>query len=72
MATPPTKLDESEVSERLRKLRGWTKEDGTIAAALCLGGWPPSAGEAYEQDLLRHLMPAADEFSRQYGQFEPW
>ncbi|TME97143.1 MAG: 4a-hydroxytetrahydrobiopterin dehydratase [Chloroflexi bacterium] len=34
MATPPTKLDESEVSERLRKLRGWTKEDGTIARSL--------------------------------------
>jgi IclR family transcriptional regulator, KDG regulon repressor len=48
------------------------KEDGSIAAALCLGGWSPTAGDAFEEDLLRHLMPAADEFSRQYGQFEPW
>jgi DNA-binding IclR family transcriptional regulator len=48
------------------------RQDGSIAAALCLGGWPPNAGEAFEQDLLRHLKPTADEFSRQYGQFEPW
>ena len=48
------------------------KDDGVIAAALCLGGQPPTAGEAFEEDLLRHLKPAADEFSRVYGQVEPW
>jgi DNA-binding IclR family transcriptional regulator len=48
------------------------KDDGVIAAALCLGGWPPTADEAIEEDLMRHLKPAADEFSRLYGQVDPW
>jgi len=48
------------------------RDDGSVAAALCLGGWPPNAGEEFEGDLLRQIMPAADEFSRIYGQFQAW
>jgi DNA-binding IclR family transcriptional regulator len=48
------------------------KNNGVIAAALCLGGWPPNSGDGFENDLLRQIMPAADEFSRVYGRFEAW
>src|SRR4051812_24374553 len=48
------------------------KDDGSVAAALCLGGWSPNAGDDFEDDLLRQIMPVADEFSRVYGQFQAW
>jgi DNA-binding IclR family transcriptional regulator len=48
------------------------KADGRVVAALCVGGWPADAGEEVERAVLSQLVPMAEEFSRVYGQFEPW
>jgi DNA-binding IclR family transcriptional regulator len=49
------------------------KAGGRVVAALCCGGWPSAAeADAFEETILRELIPAAEEFSRVFGQFEPW
>jgi DNA-binding IclR family transcriptional regulator len=48
------------------------KAGGRIAAALCCGGWSTADTDEFEEAILRELIPAAEEFSRVFGQFEPW
>jgi DNA-binding IclR family transcriptional regulator len=47
------------------------KDDGTIVAALCCGGWDSELPEDYESVILRELIPAAEEYSRAFAQL-PW
>jgi IclR family KDG regulon transcriptional repressor len=48
------------------------KAAGDVVAALCCGGWLNQLAEDFEGVLLREMIPAAEEFSRVFGQFEPW
>ena len=48
------------------------KAEGDVVAALCCGGWLSQLAEDFEAVLLREMLPAAEEFSRVFGQFEPW
>ena len=48
------------------------KAAGNVVAALCCGGWLNQLPEDFEDFLLREMIPAAEEFSRVFGQFEPW
>ena len=48
------------------------KAAGDVVAALCCGGWLNQLPEDFEDFLLREMIPAAEEFSRVFGQFEPW
>jgi len=48
------------------------KAAGDVVAALCCGGWLNQLTENFEDVLLREMIPAAEEFSRVFGQFEPW
>jgi len=48
------------------------KAAGDVVAALCCGGWLNQLTENFEDVLLREMLPAAEEFSRVFGQFEPW
>lgn len=50
--------------------------DRRIVAALCAGWWASPGAEAPEDNpeeaVLREMLPAAEEFSRIYGQFANW
>lgn len=48
------------------------KAAGDVVAALCYGGLLNQLPEDFEAFLLREMIPAAEEFSRAFGQFEPW
>src|SRR5262249_55133325 len=48
------------------------RSGGEVVAALCCGGWPAGDTAPFEESILRELVPAAEEFSRVFGQFEPW
>ena|SRR6266568_2842512 len=48
------------------------KAAGDVIAALCCGGWLNQLPQDFEDFLLREMIPAAEEFSRVFGQFEPW
>ena len=49
-------------------------EEGTSLSVteLCCGGWLNQLPQDFEDFLLREMIPAAEEFSRVCGQFEPW
>ena len=50
--------------------------DRRIIAALCAGWWAAPGAESPDENLeeavLREMLPAAEEFSRIYGQFANW
>jgi DNA-binding IclR family transcriptional regulator len=45
---------------------------GDVVAALCCGGWLNQLSADFEDFMLREMIPTAEEFSRVFGQFEPW
>lgn len=66
-------LDRSELYESYSSLAVPIRlADGGIVAALCSGWWALASVENQEDALLKEILPAAEEFSRVYGQFEPW
>ncbi len=48
------------------------KADGRVMAALCCGAQTPDVADDFVERLLAALLPAAAEFSREYGLFDPW
>jgi len=44
---------------------------GDVVAAVC-GGWLKQLPQDFEDFLLREMIPAVEEFSRVFGQCEPW
>jgi DNA-binding IclR family transcriptional regulator len=67
-------VDATELHESHRSLAVPVRQrDGTVVAALCCGGWKLAGDEKdWDESILRELIPAAEEFSRVYGQFAPW
>ena len=66
-------FDHGELSETYQSVAvPVRKADGRVVAALCLGGWSTSANQDIEKYLLSEIVPAGQEFSRVYGQFDPW
>ena len=65
-------VDYNELHEAYRSIAAPVRQaGGHVVAALCSGWWT-TAEENHEETLLRELIPAAEEFSRVYGQFAPW
>ena len=66
-------VDGNELYESHRGLAVPVRQrDGTVVAALCCGGWKLPGEDDWDESILRELIPAAEEFSRVYGQFAPW
>ena len=66
-------VDSSELYDSYRSLAVPIRQaDGSVSAALCVGGWKTPDSTAMEETLLREMIPVAEEFSRVYGQFAPW